>query len=101
MNKLEEELASEWQSKCDKLLAAANDKHERQLAMVREDLKEAQDKASTLEAKVIVNKAEYGDIKIQLQCTSTMHTKFVDIRVPYQRNQQTKRRKERGRVASN
>lgn len=64
MNKLEEELASEWQSKCDKLLAAANDKHERQLAMVREDLKEAQDKASTLEAKVIVNKAENGDIKI-------------------------------------
>ncbi|XP_025112150.1 FK506-binding protein 15-like isoform X5 [Pomacea canaliculata] len=88
VNKLEEELASEWQSKCDKLLAAANDKHERQLAMVREDLKEAQDKASTLEAKVQELRAlgSSTDIKMahlhqQLEENLTFKEKYENLRI--------------------
>ena len=50
--KLEEELTAEWQAKCDKMVAAAADKHARQMALVKDDLQEAQDRAAKLEAKV-------------------------------------------------
>ena len=49
---MEEELAAEWQAKCDKLLATAVDKHTRQMNSVKDELEEAQDQVAKLEAKV-------------------------------------------------
>jgi hypothetical protein len=52
ISKMEEEMASEWQAKCDKMVAAANDKHARQIATLKDELEEAQSKVATLEGKV-------------------------------------------------
>ena len=49
---MEEELVAEWQAKCDKLLAAATEKHARQMNSVKDELEEAQDQVAKLEAKV-------------------------------------------------
>ena len=49
---MEEEFAAEWQTKCDKLLAAAGDKHSRQMTSVKDELEEAKEQVAILEAKV-------------------------------------------------
>jgi flagellar biosynthesis chaperone FliJ len=52
ISKMEEEIANEWQAKCDKMVAAANDKHARQITTLKDELEEAQSKVATLEGKV-------------------------------------------------
>ncbi|KAK7505089.1 hypothetical protein BaRGS_00003659, partial [Batillaria attramentaria] len=64
--KMEEELAAEWQAKCDKMVAAAADKHARQLAAVKDDLRESQERVVSLEAKIQQLRSSTGSTDTKL-----------------------------------
>ena len=67
---MEEELTAEWQSKCDKLVAAASDKHARQLAAARDEVEEATDRAAKLEAKVRRGQGQVGSRSFEVKVRS-------------------------------
>ena len=49
---MEEELSKEWKEKTDRLLSAAQDKHQRALAEVQEERQQLETKLANMEAKV-------------------------------------------------
>ena len=52
MAKLEEDIASEWQEKCTKLLRSAEEKHARTAREVEDEKEAMQQKVNELESKV-------------------------------------------------
>lgn len=52
ISQVEEELNKEWKEKCDRLLNAANEKHNRALLAMREEKEELEEKLSVLQNKV-------------------------------------------------
>ena len=53
LNQLEEELNQSWKEKCDRLLASAQEKHQRALDGVTADKEAAEEKLRLLETKVV------------------------------------------------
>uniref|UniRef100_K1QL88 peptidylprolyl isomerase n=1 Tax=Magallana gigas TaxID=29159 RepID=K1QL88_MAGGI len=58
ISQVEEELNKEWKEKCDRLLNAANEKHNRALLAMREEKEELEEKLSVLQNKIQTMKNE-------------------------------------------
>lgn len=56
---MEEELTKEWKEKCDRLLSAANDKHNRALQALKEEKEEMEEKVAVLQNRVKLRKLPY------------------------------------------
>jgi len=52
VTQLEEELNHDWKEKCDRLVSAAQEKHQRELTEVVTEKKWLEEKVATLESKV-------------------------------------------------
>ena len=52
MSQLEKELEADWKEKCDRLVANANERHQRSLKELKEEKEDLEQKVSDLEAKM-------------------------------------------------
>lgn len=87
ISQVEEELNKEWKEKCDRLLNAANEKHNRALLAVREEKEELEEKLSVLQNKIQTMKNENvsGDgkqkeLEEQLEEMSVWKDKYEKLR---------------------
>lgn len=87
ISQVEEELNKEWKEKCDRLLNAANEKHNRALLAVREEKEELEEKLSVLQDKIQTMKNENvsGDgkqreLEEQLEEMSVWKDKYEKLR---------------------
>ncbi|XP_041368695.1 FK506-binding protein 15-like isoform X3 [Gigantopelta aegis] len=74
--KLEEDIAQEWQEKCDKLLKSAEEKHSRVVRDVEEDRDTLQQKIKELEAKIQAMRSSTGSSE---QLISQLQDKVDDL----------------------
>jgi len=54
VSQVEKEMNAEWKSKCDKLLATAQEKHNRALQDVKEEKEDLEQKITALQTKVLL-----------------------------------------------
>lgn len=87
ISQVEEELNKEWKEKCDRLLNAANEKHNRALLAMREEKEELEEKLSVLQNKIQTMKNENvsGDekqkeLEEQLEEMSVWKDKYEKLR---------------------
>ncbi|GFN76396.1 peptidylprolyl isomerase [Plakobranchus ocellatus] len=78
MSQVEEEISKEWQAKCDKMVAAAAAKHERQMVEAQEEKKDLQLKIEQLEKKLETVRSSGSSTEQQV---SQLQDELSDMRV--------------------
>ena len=87
VSEIENELNEQWQKKCDRLVAASNDKHQRVLQQINEEKELLQDKARDLEMKLSSIKTgmsdsqkQHEDLQEQLEEAKPWKEKYERLR---------------------
>ncbi|XP_048777853.1 FK506-binding protein 15-like isoform X2 [Ostrea edulis] len=87
VSQVEEELTKEWKEKCDRLLSAANDKHNRALQALKEEKEEMEEKVAVLQNRIETMKkdnmsgdAKHRELEEQVEEMSVWKDKYDNLR---------------------